>query len=80
MSLLPLIKMCRKTNVNRLFLPRNIPKHSPVFKLLSVLEDDYLGKHLRHSASPNCVIIGSTVVASCDLKPGDLIQIKFDCN
>ena len=76
MSLLPIIKLCQKTNVNRLFLPRNIPKHSPIFRLLSALEDDDLGKHVRHSTSHNCVLIGSVVIASCDLPLGIELTLK----
>ena len=70
MSLLPVIKMCTKTKMKCLFLSRNIPKRSPVFHLRSVLEKDSLGKYIRQSKTPTCVIDEGTVIAIQDLYPG----------
>lgn len=70
MSLLPVIKMCTKTNVKRVLLPRNVPKFSPIFHLRGVLEEDSLGKYMRHSNTPTCAIDKGIVVAIQDIFPG----------
>lgn len=70
MSLLPIIKRCKATNVHRLFSGRNVPQHSPIFKLRLVLDQDKLGKHLGRSMAPNCMVHKSVVVATKDIAPG----------
>ena len=77
MSLLPVVRLCTKTNSNRLVVLRNVPKYSPIFKMLDVLKDDYLGKHMKHSTSPNCTIHNSTVIADRDLNPGTELSVTW---
>jgi len=74
---MPVVRLCTKTNVNRLVVLRNIPKHSPIFKMLNVLKDDYLGKHMKHSTTPNCTIHNSMVIAARDMKPGTELSVTL---
>ena len=76
MSLLPIIKRCKATDVHRLFSRRNVPRHSPIFKLVSVVEQDKLGKHLGRSMAPNCVVHNSIVMATQDIAPGTELTLS----
>jgi len=75
MSLLPVIKACKHKKVQRLFSQRNIPKHSPIFKLLTHVDQDYLGKYMGRSATPNCTVKHSVVMATFDINPGDELTL-----
>lgn len=76
MSLVPVIKICKNTNVRRLFASRNIPKHSPIFKLLRAREEDDFGKFIGNSKNPTCVIHNAEVTAACNIAPG--MQLTLD--
>lgn len=73
---LPIIKMCKNTNVRRLFASRNIPKNSPIFKLLRPREEDDFGKFIGKSKNPTCVIYNAEVTAACNIMPG--MQLTID--
>lgn len=77
MSLLPVVRWCTKTNLNRLVVLRNVPKYSPIFKMLDVLRNDELGKHMKHSTSPNCTIHNLTVIAARDITPGTELTVTL---
>ena len=59
-----------------MFSQRNVPKHSPLFKLLTDLDQDYMGKHLGRSTTPNCVVHNSVVVAWEDIEPGTALTLS----
>ncbi len=65
MSLLPIVKLCKKAKVFRLLTARSIPKHSPVFSMTSKLE-----KIMGISDRPTCIVVNTTVIAARDLTPG----------
>lgn len=73
---MPLVRMCPKTYTRVLVVRRNVPKHSPIFKMLDTVQEDYLGKYLGHSTEPNCTIRNSTVIAVCDMNPGTELTIQ----
>jgi len=75
MSLLPVIRHCQKTCRTHLVVRRNTPRHSPLFKMLDNVDDDYLGKHLQYSSTPNCIIHKTMVIAKCDLNPGTELTV-----
>jgi hypothetical protein len=75
MSLYPIIRRCKYSHVQRLFSQRTVPKHSPVFKLRLVIDQDQLGKHLGRSVAPNCVVHESLVVATKNIEPGTVLTV-----
>ena len=75
MSLLPIIKICKHKKVQRLFSQRNVPKHSPIFKLLTHVDQDYLGKYMGRSTTPNCTVHNSIVLATYDIQRGDELTL-----
>lgn len=76
MSLLPIIRICKHTKVQRLFSQRNVPKHSPLFKLLTDIDQDFMGKHLGRSTTPNCKVHKSVVFACVDIEPGTTLTLS----
>lgn len=75
MSLLPILRLCGKTNRQRLFASRNIPKSSTIFKLRGPHTEDQFGKFLTPSLSPNCTVHALEVVAACDIEPGMQLSV-----
>jgi len=75
MSLYPVIRRCKYSHLQRLFSQRTVPKHSPIFKLVLVIDQDHLGKHLGRSTSPNCVVHDSLVIARENIKPGTALTV-----
>jgi len=75
MSFLPAVRFCQESCRSTLVSLRNVPKHSPIFKMLNDLEEDYLGKHLRYSTAPNCTIHNSVVVATRDIPVGTKLTV-----
>jgi hypothetical protein len=45
--------------------------------MLDVLKDDELGKHMKHSTSPNCTIQNSTVIAARDINSGTELTVTL---
>jgi len=70
MSLLPVVRH------SRLYMVRNVPRHSPIFRLLDVVQYDDLGKYLGYSTHPNCRINDSIVTAKCDIAPGTALTVN----
>jgi len=70
MSLLPVVRK------SHLYMVRNVPRHSPIFRLLDVVQHDDLGKYLGYSTHPNCRINGSLVTAVRDIDTGTALTIN----
>jgi len=89
MSILPIIRLCKKTNFLAMFTSRNHYKHDTIFRLKTkeVSKEsvyvggnkyafDNFGVFMRNSKQPTCEIIGYDVVALNNISPGT--ELTYD--
>ena len=91
MSILPIVKFCKKRNFLSLFTRVNYYKYDTIFRLNAIKKSKitdsiYIGKnkysydtfgvYMRNSKQPTCKIIGNDVIALNNIKPN--AELTYD--